>query len=59
MKEYQKPTIQIVPIRHSGIICLSGTEVKGVSSADTGITYGGGNNGAARVKERSVWDDEW
>ncbi len=58
MKAYQKPTIQIVPIRHSGIICLSG-QVRSVSSVDTDITYGGGSSGPARVKGNNVWDEEW
>ena len=33
------------------------------SSTGVGITYGGGNNGAARVKDATeaydVWQDDW
>ena len=60
MKTYQKPAIQIVPIRHAGVICDSRSVTKVNTSNETGITYGGGDNGAARVREQSnVWDEEW
>ena len=61
MRTYIQPTIQIVPFRHSGFICTSG-QVRGVNTNmtdGTNITYCGGSNGAARVKEHSVWDEEW
>ena len=61
MKTYQKPTIQIVPIRHASTICGTSNPLTSVNTSnETGITYGGGNNGAARVREQSnVWDEEW
>ena len=59
MKKYQKPTIQIVPIRHSGIICTSNPQVRSINSGDTGIIYDGGSSGPARGKGRSIWDDDW
>ena len=59
MKAYQKPAIQIVPIRHTSTIC-SASQVSSVNSNETGITYDGGGNGAARVREQgNVWDEEW
>ena len=59
MKAYQKPAIQIVPIRHTSTICSASDPVTSVNSNETGITYGGGDNGAARVREHSAWDEEW
>ena len=58
-KTYIQPTIQIVPVRHTSIICSSTPEVRGVSSNDADITYGGGGSGAARVKDHGAWDEEW
>ncbi len=60
-KNYQQPMMRIVRIQHHGIICTSGgsNKVGRVSSGDTDITYGGGDNGTARVKEQNVWDEEW
>lgn len=56
-RRYQKPTMNVVEIEAAQMMALSGvTSVK--TSDEVGITYGGGNNGAARVKANTVdWDD--
>ena len=56
-KNYQQPMMRIVRIQNHSIICTSGggpNQVGRISSGDNGITYGGGNNGTARVKEQNV-----
>ena len=57
-RNYQTPTMCVVRIQQSNIICAS--EVKTVSS-NADIEYGGAGNGSARVKDAgySVWDDDW
>ena len=55
-KTYIQPVIQIVPIRHSSIICSSGSEVRSVSS-NADVEYGGGSAGSARVRQHDVWND--
>ena len=39
------------------MLCESVTNVSGGS--DTGIGYGGGGTGPARVKDANVWEEEW
>ena len=42
---------------------LDTSPVKSISSESTGLRYGGGNTGAARVKDATeaydVWQDDW
>ena len=58
-KNYQKPDMIVVKLQHQSIICAS--EVTGIVSGD-GLLYGGSDtnySGGARVKEQTLWDDEW
>ena len=53
--------MRIVRIQATHIVCASegNQAVSNVSAGETGITYGGGGSGTARVKEKNVWDEEW
>ena len=53
-KNYIRPTMKVVTIQGSKIICTSIHSVAG--SADLG--YGGGGNGSARSREFNDWDDD-
>ena len=57
-KNYQKPTMNVVEIHATGIVC---TSIDNVNSGEVGITYGGGAGGPARVRQHSGfdWDNEW
>ena len=57
-KNYQQPETLVVHIQHQCIICNS--PLNSVST-NADLTYGGGSNQAARVKQNnySVWDDDW
>ena len=50
---YQKPTMNVVKIQHSQMLCASITDVKG---GGTGITGGGPGSGPARARSFG-WDD--
>ena len=50
---YQKPTMNVVKIQHSQMLCAS---ITGVESGDTGITVGGPGSGPARARSFG-WDD--
>ncbi len=52
-QKYQKPTMNVVKIQHSQMLCASITDVKG---GNTGITVGGPGSGPARAR-RFGWDD--
>ncbi len=56
-KMYQTPTMNVVDIEAAQM--LANSYVREVSSNETGITYGGGSNQAARVKSNTVDWDEW
>ena len=57
-KYYQKPTIQIVKIQATSIVCVS--PISEVSSDIGGIGYGGGIGDPARAPFRDDFDlDEW
>jgi len=60
-KEYQKPTMNVVKIQQYSIICTSPLTSVGTNLGTDNISYGGGSNQAARVKQNSynVWDDDW
>ena len=45
-KNYCKPTMNVVKIQHSQMLCGS---ITGVESGDTGITGGGPGSGPARA----------
>ena len=50
---YQKPTMNVVKIQHSQMLCAS---ITGVEGGDTGITVGGPGSGPARARSFG-WDD--
>ena len=52
-KDYQKPAMRVVTLRHTGILM---TSLTGINS-DTGLGYGGGGNGSARSRGFDDWDD--
>ena len=61
-KNYLIPEVCIVNVEpHAHILDTS--PVKSISSESTGLRYGGGNTGAARVKDATeaydVWQDDW
>ena len=55
-KNYCKPTMNVVKIQHSQMLCGS---ITGVESGDTGITGGGPGSvqGRARSNGGIDWDD--
>jgi len=56
-KTYLQPTMNVVKIQHSQMLCGSITDVEG---GDTSIGYGGSSTQSARVKSNTVdWDDDW
>ena len=58
-KMYQTPTMNVVEIEAAQMMANSKfREVSSNLNGDDAISYGGGNNGAARVKANTVdWDD--
>ena len=52
-QKYQKPTMNVVKIQHSQMLCAS---ITGVEGGDTGITVGGPGSGPARARSFD-WDD--
>ena len=58
-KNYIQPATTVVSVATETLIAQS---VTGLSNS-VGMKYGGGNNGAARVKDATdaydVWDDDW
>lgn len=57
-KEYQQPTMTVVKIQQR--LHLMQYSLTGVNSGDAGITGGTtGSADAARVKDYSVWNDDW
>ena len=57
-KEYQVPSMKVVKIAMTSIICNSITSISTGGDGDTGIGYGGGGSGPARARQRGGWDDE-
>jgi hypothetical protein len=58
-KIYMQPTIMVVKIQHSGIICTS-TRTTGLGDTNLNYDPNGGNQGSAWTKESSsTWDEEW
>ena len=55
-QKYQKPTMNVVKIQHSQMLCAS---ITGVEGGDTGITGGGPGSGPARSRSNGGidWDD--
>ena len=51
-KTYEKPTMQVVKIQHSQMLCASLTEVQATGLGEESINYGDGDN-----KSGNVWDD--
>lgn len=57
-KTYRKPTTLIVTIQHTKLLMTSDLDNSVSGNADW--TYGGGaGDSDGRVKQYSVWDDEW
>ena len=52
-KNYCKPTMNVVKIQHSQMLCAS---ITGVEGGDTGNTVGGPGSGPARARSFG-WDD--
>ena len=52
-KNYSKPSMKVIKIQHSGIICQSVTGTEGP------FGYGGGGSGPARARSFGGWDDDW
>ena len=50
---YQKPTMNVVKIQHSQMLCAS---ITGVEGGDTGIKGGGSGSGPARARSFG-WND--
>ena len=60
-KIYLTPVLHIISVEPHAHI-LDASNVRTVNTGSTGITYGGGSNQAARVKDNggyNVWDDDW
>ncbi|MBR1498816.1 MAG: hypothetical protein IJ615_04200 [Bacteroidaceae bacterium] len=59
-KTYQLPTMRIVMLQHTQMLCGSGDPEVNVTS-NVGITGGNiGSTQAGRVNESSgIWDNEW
>ena len=56
-KYYCKPTMNVVKIQHSQMLCGS---ITGVESGDIGITGGGPGSGPARARSNGSFDwDDW
>ena len=62
-QSYIQPTILVVKLQHSGIICASGGDALSSVGGNAGLGFGGsdsGYGGDVRTKESSsIWDDEW
>jgi len=58
-KEYMKPTMRVVKIQHSGIICTSLTTTSTNLDEGETLTIGGGGNGQGRARSNGGidWDD--
>ena len=56
-KIYSKPTMKVVRIQQTHIICASVTGTDG----NAGLNYGGGGSGPANARQRGGfdWDDDW
>ena len=52
-KDYQKPAMRVVTLRHTGMLM---TSLTGINS-NTDLGYGGGGNGPARSRGFDDWDD--
>ena len=52
-KEYEKPAMRVVTLRHTGMLM---TSLTGINS-NTDLGYGGGGNGSARSRGFDDWDD--
>ena len=59
-KTYLNPTMVVVKLQHSSIICASNGNIVSSINGNAGLNYGGGGSGDARTKESSnIWDEEW
>lgn len=60
-KNYQKPDMNIVRLRHTCIVCASNDQVvTDVDGGDTDLGYGGGGSGIARGRQNTLWgEDDW
>ena len=62
-KVYQQPTMTVVKLQHSSLICQSVNRVSTNLDGGDAIIYNGqGSSDDARVKQGgdyNVWDDDW
>ena len=54
-KNYEKPTMIVVKIQHSGIICQSKV---GDTESNAGMKYGGAGTDEALSRGHNVWEDD-
>ena len=58
-KEYMQPTMTVVKIQHSQMLCISDAKANGLGDDDLGYDKNGGNQGDAwSRKHKDVWDDD-
>lgn len=57
-KIYNKPALQVVKLRASGIVCTSEYDEPRVQSNVFNEEIIGGS-GVIRAREKRVWDEEW
>ncbi len=61
-KNYMQPTILVVRIQHSGVICVSQVSTSGLGDYDLNYNASGASQSSAWTKETSdvnLWDNEW
>ena len=62
-RDYLKPTMRVVKLQHSSLICQSVHSLStNLTDGDAIIYNGDGSNVDARVKQGgdyNVWDDNW
>ena len=59
-REYMKPAMLVVKLQHRTCLLSNSVASLGTNLTDgDAISYGNGGSGDARVKDYSVWDEEW
>ena len=56
--DYQKPTMRVVKLQHSGFICQSGSKVSSVKGGIFSGVSSDDGTGTARSRGFDDWDDE-
>ena len=58
-KEYMQPTMTVVKIQHSQMLCISDAKANGLGSDGLDYDKNGGNQGNAwSRKHKDVWDGD-